>query len=409
MIRQIATLLTGNVLSQLVNIATVLFVITAYFAPGELGRYAVLMSYVGILSSVACLRYELSVVSVSRDFEANNMVFGSVAIATLFSFLIFLAFHTIAQLAGDAFLLGTSPLVIVVLIYLKSISQICASILYRREAYLRYSTIKLFQAVVLLGGFWVSGTSGSGVGGLLHATILAYATFIVAAVIFARNYAVGSGVRTKRIMVLLRRHGDFAKFSAPQTLIDNLLVNGLNFVLIALAGSTVVGYFNYMQKTLKAPLGIIFGAVSQVVFRFSAKNVSSPGLVTQKLQHVLLVNMGILACAATGVWVVYLVLPNLEFLDEWIGMREYMLAFAVWMLIPFTFSPFATLPVVYRKQKEFFKVATSFNLLSLTLLAFIIWSAGVTMAFWAAGLLSLVYFAALNSWLFRLSASGLKS
>ena len=409
MIRNIATLLTGNALSQLVNVVTILFVVTAFFAPAEFGRYAVAMSYVGILSAVACFRYELAIVAVSGTLAANNAVFSSLVIATVFSVLVFITFELLSMTVGDQFLVGTSPIVIATLILLKAVDQILACVLYRHEAYVRYSILKLLQALVLLGGFVGTGIAGLGLDGLLLSTLLAYASFAVIGIIAIRPYGVRSGVRSSRMVALVKRQVDFVKFNTPQALIDNLLSNGLNFVLVILAGASVVGYFNYMQKVLKAPLGLIFGAVSQVVFRFSAKNSADPRLVTHKLRQVFAMVSAILLVAASGVVLAYVFFADLSFLKDWAGMREYMIAFAVWMLVPFLFSPYATLPIVYRRQKQFFLLATLFNLLSLLVLTLMIWKGVVIAAFWTVGLLSIAYYAGLNAWLFRIAGSGQKS
>jgi len=406
MIRQIATLLSGNTLSQFVNVATILLVVTTYIAPAEFGQYAVLMSYVGILSTVACLRFELAIVSVRRARVANNMVFLSLAIATIFAVLLLVLFLLAESLAGDAFLLGASSLTVVALIYLKAIDQVCAAVLYRHEAYLTYSILKLMQALVLFAGFAAVGVMGRGRQELLYATLCAYATFAVAGAVAIHRYDFRSGVDTDRMAAMFKKHVDFVRFNTPQALVDNVLTNGLNFVLVVLAGPVVVGYFNYMQRVLRAPLGLIFGAVSQVVFRFSAKNATSPGLVVEKLRQIFTIVVVILAGAIIAVLMVYAYFSELTFLRDWAGMREYMIAFAVWMLVPYLFSPFATLPVVFGRQGTFFKLSAMFNLCSLGLLAVIIWKGSVVQAFWVVAVVSLVYFFSLNVWIFRVAGRG---
>jgi O-antigen/teichoic acid export membrane protein len=406
MIRQIATLLSGNALSQLVNVATILFVVTTYISPSEFGRYAVVMSYVGILSTIACFRYEMAIVSAGWTRAANNMVFLSLVIATAFAVIVLVLFQVVGLVAGDAFLLGASSLIIVALIYLKAIDQICASVLYRHEAYLTYSILKLVQALVLFAGFMIVGVTGRGFQGLLYSTVCAYATFALAGAVAIRRYEVRSGVAVGRMVAMSRKHADFAKFNTPQALVDNLLTNGLNFVLVALAGPTVVGYFNYMQRILRAPLGLIFGAVSQVVFRFSAKNVRRPKLVVEKMRQILAIVVVILVGAMIAVLLAHANFSELTFLRDWIGMREYMIAFAIWMLVPYLFSPFATLPVVYDRQRTFFKLAATFNVCSLALLAAIMWKGTVVAAFGVAALMSFVYFSGLNMWVLGVARHG---
>ena len=406
MIRQIATLLSGNALSQFVNVATILFVVIAYFSPTEFGQYALLMSYVGILSVIACWRYELSIVAAARDIAANNLVFAALALAMLTSALLLIAFGLLVSWIGDGFLAGVSATIVIALVLLKAADQIIASILYRRESYLTYSVLKLVQAVVLLAGFGSAGIMGWGLDGLLYSTMFAYASFGLAGLSVVSKYGLMRGVRWNRMSAMLKKHVDFVKYNSPQALIDNLLTNGLNVLLAALAGPVVVGYFGYMQRILRAPLGLVLAAVSQVTFRFCAKNVKKPRIVASKLRRVLALVIGILGGAGLLVIAAYVVLPEIRFFDEWAGIREYMLAFAVWMMVPFVFSPFATLPIVYDRQRTFFQLATSYNLLSFAALGLITWQSTVVTAFWVVGLASLVYFIGLVGWAFRIVEHG---
>lgn len=406
MIRNIATLVAGNALSQFVNVVTILLVVTAYFSPAEFGRYAVAMSYVGILSSIACFRFEQSIVAVAGERAANNATFASLAIATIFSVALLIVVVAIARILGEDFLLGATPTIVASLIFLKAIDQVGASILYRQEAYVTYSVLKLLQASVLLGGFLWSGVSEAGLHGLLISTMLAYATFAAMAAVVVQRYSVTSGVRPARMLAHLKRHTDFARFNTPQALIDNFLSNGLNFVLVIFAGPAVVGYFSYLHKTLKAPLGLVFGAVSQVVFRFVAKNAADAALVSRKFRQVFCLGSVALLAVAAGVWGVYIFFDELTFLDEWQGLREYLIAFAVWMLVPFLFAPFATLPIIYGRQKQFFYLATSFNLMSLAVLTLMVWQGAVVASFWSVGIVSIAYYLGLNAWLLRIAADG---
>jgi len=348
----------------------------------------------------------MAIVAARQSRAANNLVFLSLAVATVFAALLIAAFQLTELLAGDAFLLGASSLTIITLIYLKAIDQICAAVLYRNEAYLTYSILKLMQAFVLLAGFAAVGVMGRGYRELLYATLCAYAAFALAGTLAILRFGVGSGVTGGRIKALFRRHADFARFSTPQALIDNLLSNGLNFVLVVFAGPVVVGYFNYMQRILRAPLGLIFGAVSQVVFRFSAKNVASPGLVIEKLRQIFAIVVVILVGALVAIMLVHAFFSELTFLREWAGLRNYMIAFAAWMLAPYLFSPFATLPAVYGRQKTFFIVSALFNLCSLALLAAMIWQGTVVTAFWVVAVVSLAYFSMMNVWMFKVAARG---
>ena len=171
-----------------------------------------------------------------------------------------------------------------------------------------------------------------------------------------------------------------------------------------LTSPAIVGYFSYMQRILKAPLGLIFGAISQVLFRFAAKNADRAGHVRQKLRQIAILDLAILAIAALAVVAAWMLIDRIEFMREWAGLKPYMPAFSAWMLVPFVFAPFASLPVVYERQKRFFQVATTYNLVSLLFLGLGLWLAGPVIAFWSMALLSSIYFLMLRHWVFGIVA-----
>lgn len=401
MIRQVTTLLAGNGLAQLVHVVTILVVVGGYFEPADYGAYAVGMSFVGILSSIACFRYELGIVSARGHAAAANIALASVAIAVVVSVAGYWLLGPLIDYFGRQVPLGTTALMIASLVFFKALDQVFASLLYRREAYFQYSVLRVVQALLLLAGFaWAAG-AGATTAGLLLATLVSYVAFALGAFVIAARHRSFRGVKLARMRSVLRSNQEFLRYSTPQTLIDSALAHGINFVLAAFAGAAIVGYFNFMQRAVKAPLSLLFGAVSQVLFRFSAANRKDPARVASALSRTYrYVAWGLLAALLA----VFLVQEWFEYLpldDRWAGLREYILPFSVWMLSPFLFSPFATLPVVYDKQREFFLAATSYNLLALAALTLMFRAGFVSAAFWTVGLTSVLYYLGMNRWLLR--------
>ena len=402
MIRQVTTLLAGNALSQIIHVVTILVVVGSFFGPAEYGAYSVVMSYVGIISSIACFRYELGIVSVRGHVTAANIVSASVAIALVVSFLGYWFIALLIHLFGSRMTFGATPLVIALLVFLKALEQIAGSILYRHEAYRQYSVLKLVQAVILLGGFYFAGIGSAAARGMLLATLASYLAFSLGGFVVAARYGSFRGIRVVRMRAVLRNNQDFLRYSTPQTLIDNTLTQGINFALVGFAGSGIVGHYNFMQKILKAPLGLLFAAVSQVLFRFCAKNHDRCALVRTTLLRTYLYVVSALLAVLVAVFFAYEYFEFLPLPEQWAGLRDYILPFSVWMLSPFLFTAFATVPVVYSKQRQFFLVATSYNVLTLLVLMLMFRAGLITAAFWILGLTSILYYLGMNRWLLRI-------
>jgi O-antigen/teichoic acid export membrane protein len=401
-IRHVTTLFGGSALAQVVHIVTMLVVVAGFFGPAEYGAYAVAMSYVGIVSSIACLRYELGIVSARSDALAANITWACAVIALIMSFLAYWLVAALIRWFGSQLAPGGTPLVIAMLVFFKALEQITGSVLYRQEAYVSYSALKFVQAVILLSGFYVAGVRGATTPGLLIATLVSYSAFVVCGFALAARPRLFRGVRVGRMKSVLRRNRDFVRYSTPQTLIDNTLTNGINFVLVAFAGSGIVGHYNFMQRIVKAPLGLLFMAVSQVLFRFCAKNRSNPDLVRTTLARTRHQVTGALLAVLIVVFLAYQYFEFLPLPDQWSGLRDYVLPFSFWMLSPFLVSAFATLPVVYNRQRQFFVAATSYNLVALLALTLMLRVGLESVAFWVMGLTSVLYYLGMNRWLLRI-------
>lgn len=399
MIRNVSTLLAGNVLAQIVHVVTILVVVGGFFEPADYGAYAVGMSFVGILSSIACLRYELGIVSARGHVAAANIALASAAIAAIVSLIGYLLVGPLIDLFARRMTLGATAPVIASLVFFKALDQIAGSLLFRREAYFQYSVLRVMQALLLLAGFSLAAAGSATTAGMLVATLVSYVAFAVGGFGIAARYFSFRGVRLARMRSLLRSNQEFLRYSTPQTLIDNALAHGINFVLAAFAGAGVVGYYNFLQRVIKAPLALLFGAVSQVLFRFCATNRDDPPLVASVLSRTNRYVVGGLVVAQLAVFFVQEFFEFLPFPDRWAGLRDYILPFSVWLLSSFLFSPFATLPVVYNKQRQFFVAATSYNLLALAALMLMFRAGLVAAAFWIVGLASVLYYLGMNRWL----------
>jgi O-antigen/teichoic acid export membrane protein len=398
-IRNVSTLLAGNVLAQTVHVVTILVVVGGFFEPADYGAYAVGMSFVGILSSIACFRYELGIVSARGQVAAANIAVASAAIAVVVSVAGYWAVGPLLDYFGARMGPGATAPVVASLVFFKALDQIAGSLLFRREAYFPYSVLRVLQALLLLAGFSLAAGAGATTQGMLLATLASYVAFALGAFVVAARFFSLRGVRLARMRSVLRSNREFIRYSTPQTLIDNALAHGINFVLAAFAGASIVGYYNFLQRVIKAPLALLFGAVSQVLFRFCAANRDEPARVAGALSRTHRYVAGGLVAALLAVFAVQELFELLPVPDRWSGLRDYLLPFSVWLLSSFLFSPFATLPIVYNRQRQFFVAATSYNLLALAALTLMFSAGHVAAAFWIVGLASVLYYLGMNRWL----------
>ena len=406
MLRKVFKLLTGNLAAQFVNVATILLVVSLYVQPGEFGRYAAVVAAIGLISSVACLRFEIATVAVQSELEARNLVFAAAAAAVAVTAAATIAALLARHVASYDILMGIPIWIAAAALLLKCGCQVVASIYYRVQAYGTYSFVRFLQAVVLFLTFWWAGRRGGLAEELTMSLVASYAAFLLFSTPWLLGRPLRHGVSRRRIAASVRRHRGFVFYNTPHAFLDNVLANGLPIVLVALSGATVAGYFGFMQRLLRAPLGLVFTAVSQVLFRHVSSGDAPKEFVKRDLIRVLALTLAILSAAVVAIALVVPSFDRIEFFSEWRGLREYVLPFSVWMLASFVFAPFSTLPVVYGEQRRYFGLSASYNVATLALIAFLLANASVHAAFTTSGIVTLVYCSLLVVWVFRLSDRG---
>src|SRR6266852_9405050 len=80
-ISNVLTLMTGNGLSQLINIGGTL-ILARLFAPDAFGSFALFVTLVSFLSVLGGCRYELAIMLPEKDEEAANVLFLAVLVLT---------------------------------------------------------------------------------------------------------------------------------------------------------------------------------------------------------------------------------------------------------------------------------------------------------------------------------------
>src|SRR6266404_5681692 len=225
-ISNVLTLMTGNGLSQLINIAGTL-VLARLFAPDAFGSFALFVTLVSFLSALGGGRYELAIMLPEKDEEAANVLFLAVLVLTGVagvSLLTVALFHTpIARLLGDDRLnlwLWAAPLAL----FINGFYQVQGVWFGRMKRFRRVATARVFQSsgtvlgqlgllVVHPGGFalvggWIIGQS---IGTLFLVSQLLYCDgrFLWR----ARDWAV--------LREAVGRYRNFPIYKAPHSFVSN--------------------------------------------------------------------------------------------------------------------------------------------------------------------------------------------
>ncbi len=274
-ISNVLTLMTGNGLSQLINIAGTL-VLARLFAPDAFGSFALFVTLVSFLSALGGGRYELAIMLPEKDEEAANVLFLAVLVLTGVagvSLLTVALFHTpIARLLGDDRLnlwLWAAPFAL----FINGLYQVQGVWFGRMKRFRRLATGRVFQSsgtvlgqlgllVVHPGGFalvggWIIGQS---IGTLFLVSQLLYSDgrFLWR----ARNWAV--------LREAVGRYRNFPIYKAPHSFVSNASSQLVVVILRMFADLNLVGLYSMAARAVYLPVTLIASSMNEVFYEKAA-------------------------------------------------------------------------------------------------------------------------------------------
>jgi O-antigen/teichoic acid export membrane protein len=348
-------LVGGTSAAQLITFAAAALLARLY-APADFGVLQLFTSATLVLSALATLRLDLAVMIPDHDDEAVTVVALGIVLVTV-----------VALLAGTTGIVArltwrTSPLptliavapLVSVSIWFGGVSQVLSVWTSRRGLFGLLSSARIVQAIVTatlqaLGHFvWQTGSSGLVVGYAVGmaanlAVLLAGGRYSVA--------AIARALSRSRLRQVGRRFLNFSLVSSSGSLFDAGAAQLPPFVLGALFGNAVVGYYALAYRLLSAPLNLLGLAVAQVFYQAaSARRADTKGVaeLTATVFRRLLLFGGV---PLSLIGVVGPQLFGLIFGVPWVESGLYARILTPWLLAQFLFSPLSYLFFVQNKQR----------------------------------------------------------
>lgn len=274
-VKNFITLITGNVVAQLIPIAASPF-LTRIFSPTEFGLLGLFMVITSSLSVIGGGRFEIAIMLPEKEEEGKNVfaltILTSVVISCLIAVLTF-SFHDliILKLKNPDFsqTLYIVPLVILFI----SAYQALNYWLIRKKEFRRNAINKIGQTATSTAGSIAMGLSGIPYGivwgyalGWLAVNILGW--FQLKASGFNTN-----GVNRKGIRKMFNQHRDFLTYNTFPSLLNAISSNLPTLFINLFFAATVTGYFTLCRQVLFVPVSFISYALSQVLFQRASSNI----------------------------------------------------------------------------------------------------------------------------------------
>lgn len=265
-LRQVSTLLTGNVLAQSVSLLAAPL-LTRLYAPEAFGALAIFVAIVAVLAPGIGGRYEVAVV-VADQSERRDFFFIAIWLTAMLCLLFLLvlasAFTPLSSWLNAITLgrwLWLAPLALFA-------SGAIAALRFWANAVMDYRSLS-YSAVVQTGSVTLLaigiGAVGGLVDGLLFANVVgliltcAYLTYVFRDLLLAGDWRWG-----RRKWELALRHKDYPLFNAPTNILNGLMTNLPVFFLARDFSEAAVGHYALLVRVGVVPLSFIADAVSRV-------------------------------------------------------------------------------------------------------------------------------------------------
>jgi len=337
-------------------------ILTHYFTPDAFGIFAVFSSITGIISIIACMRYELAIMLPKSDDDAINIFALCLLIAffiSVFLLPIFWFFQSEIISLFNLPDLGSYILVIPFMILVNGFFTALYNWHTRTQNFKLLAGARVTNAVMTNGSQLASAFMGFlTAGGLIIGTILG--TFSSTLVLFIQMWrtdkaALKSSVRWNAIILGLKRYRNFPIYDSFSAFINNLSWQLPVLMLAAFFSPAIVGFYSLGLMVLFFPMNLIGGALSQN-FLQKAAEVKDQGTLGHLVEQVfeILVIVGLYP-----IFVLTLVGANIVmviFGPNWGEAGVYLQILSIWAFVWFVSSPLGVVFAVLEKQAYFLKL-----------------------------------------------------
>jgi O-antigen/teichoic acid export membrane protein len=382
--------------AQAIALAALPF-ITRLYPPELYGGFVIFLAWGGFVLPVVCARFEVAIALPSSLRAASAVVWGSLGIALAVSALCALAVAVAWALYPPARVAALALLPLYVL--LGGAVQVLGNWAARVHAYRRLSLSRIVQAAAtaLLSLAWVP-LWGAQALGLVVATL---AGQLIALGVLAQGLT-QTGFRRRaaprQVWRLMRHFRRLTLFNVPHVLSDAAQGSGLPLLIAHFFGAPAAAYYAFSTRLLKAPLGLVSGAVSQVYYPRAASHRHDDARLRRDA-------LRILAVSTTGVllaWPLLLLVPDAAYAwafgAAWAEVGQYLRALSPWILSAFVAAPLSVLYLVKERFGLDFSLGLAGTLLAFALLVGAWWASGeVIVTLWVLAL-GMTAYNALSTW-----------
>jgi len=347
-------LMSGSVAAQgIIVLATP--ILTRMFAPVSFGVAAAFVAVTGVLGTISCLRYELSIVLPETDKEAASLFIISLTVATAFTafltlFTYFFGDNTLSLLSLSS--LHPYKWLIPLSVWLLGLSQALNYWNTRDKQFSRLSFFRVTNSLGTTGGRLGFGFAGHATSATLILTQIVGQTISTFYLATPTLFSKSSNLRKISFQSLLASANRYRKFplvSTWSTLLNSASWQLPVIMLGAIYSPSIAGLYAVGFKFIQLPISIIGQSLGQV-FLQEASNAKLKGKLDTTVESLFrrLLDIGLVPVAIlslTGREIFEYALGS-----QWAESGTYAQILGVWVFFWFISGPFTQLFAVLERQ-----------------------------------------------------------
>ncbi|AKB83924.1 O-antigen flippase Wzx [Methanosarcina barkeri 3] len=371
----VLTLAGGTTFAQILTVLAAP-ILTRLYGPDDFGVWAIYLSITSIISVIACMRYEYSIMLPESSEEAVNLLglsFLAVLLVTGLTFPVIWCFKEPIVNILNSQQIGNYLWLVPPFIFVNGLFLALNSWNSRTKLFKRLSLSRVFSSVsstvtqIGIGFMEKTGASGLIVGSLAGQSI---ATFVLGGQIWRDDRKlIVKNLSWEKIYEGFKKYRKFSLVDTWGALMNSISWQLPAFLLSAFFTPAVVGFYSLGFRLLQMPMSLIGGSISQVFFQ-RASRAFTEGTLASLVEDVfrMLVVIGmfpilILTIVGSDVFTVI-------FGKGWTEAGIYAQILSLWAFVWFISSPLTAIYVVVKKYHfgfhyNFFNLIT--RLLSLTI------------------------------------------
>ena len=384
-LHSVFTVAGGTAVAQAIALAA-LPVLTRLYPPEAYGAFVVFLAWGGFVLPLVCARFEVAVALPRRARSASAIVVGSLMVALAVSAACAVAVGVALWARPELSRYGLAWLPLYVL--LGGVVQLLGNWSARVQAFRRLSAARIAQAA-LSAALSITGALVLGAEPLVLVAATVAGQLLGLALLTPGLAASGFTPRVpaRQVHRLLRHFRPLAAFNGPHVLSDAAQASGIPLVLTSFFGPQAAAYYAFSSRLLKAPLGLVSGAISQVYYPRAASHRGDDARLREDALRILRAA----SLVAFALLPVLLLLPDAlygwAFGAAWQEVGGFTRALAPWVLSSFVAAPLSVLYLVKERFGLDFALSLGATLLAFALLgAAVLAGQGVVAAMWTLSL-----------------------